>query len=71
MGFMVVHYVVAAYGLFGHPSPSSEWDYLWQAPHGVHVWVGLGFLFYLIGQYFVWCTILKNRFPDSSNPPDV
>ena len=61
IGFLVLHYIVAAFFLFRYSGEVSDWEYLRRSPYGVHLTFALGLTWYVIGQCFVWGTSLPRE----------
>jgi hypothetical protein len=65
IGFLALHYVVAAYLLFEYSDFFDDWERL-QMPsqNFIQVVFALGLICYLIIQFFVWRTSLPKKIQD-------
>jgi hypothetical protein len=61
VGFLLVHYAVAAIFIFGYSRQVDDWQYLRKAPREVHLMFALGLTCYVIGQCFLWGATLPKK----------
>jgi hypothetical protein len=61
LGFLILHYVVAASFVFRVFGQIDDLDYIRRSPHGIRMMLVLGLGCYIMGQCFVWYVSLHKN----------
>lgn len=68
VGFLAVHYIVAAALLLLPSSKFADWEYVGGIPGEYQFLLACGFVCYLVGQILIWSVLIRTQKVGDKSP---